>query len=814
MNGQYRPRYSDRNRSVSEADRESLRASLIDQAFRQSRGGIPMTAIAVLSLGVIHWLGTRELIAPWWFAAMTGLLMLRAGFIVSHARDANRFGLRMRELVFTVPLVLTAALWTLVPVLTFPAADEVEKLAVICVLSGMAGGATTVLAPLAWPARFYIVCMLAPASVMIYPVSVSGPVLSMLGFSFLAVMLISHTQARTLLIVSQRRLLENQALLGDLRGQQSQLSRLNAALLETQNALLDNNARLEQEVEERTERIRLAFAAIENTAEGVAVFNPEGHFVEVNPAFTEITGYPAEEVIGQPSSILRSPHQDHAFYEDLWTQLRDTGRWEGELWSVRRDGSEFLQRRTMDAVRDADGTITHFVSVFNDITDDYRKDQQLLFQARHDALTGLANRSLLTERLESGIARAREAQHSLGLLFFDLDHFKAVNDAFGHLTGDRLLTAVSRRLLGCLGSDATLARVGGDEFVVLMEDIRDPADCAVLADRLLATFHEPFEFPEARIVLRSSLGIAVFPRDGDAVVELLRNADMALYAAKAAGRNTYAYFDARLAEQARQRLDLELALREAIQRRELSLHYQAKVGAHDGQILGFEALLRWHRTDGGTVPPDRFIPVAEESGLIGEIGGWVIAETCRQIAAWARQGKGWQRVAVNVSARQLLGEDLVELIRRETSLHGIDTSLLEIEVTESFIMSNPKQSLAILRDLRQMGLTIAIDDFGTGYSSLSYLRRLPADVLKIDRSFVQEATSDRSVRAIIETIVSLSRTLGMSIVAEGVETAAEADLLRNAGCDVLQGYLFAKPTTAEEVGRRLLTEAAVQERHG
>lgn len=776
-----------------------MRESLIDQAYRQARGGIPMTVMAVLGIAVIHWLRTHTLFFPWWVAAMLLLMAVRGTTLWWHRHYAGRLSVARREAMFIGPLVATAGLWGVLPVLGFPSADEVETLALICILSGMAGGASNILASLAWPARLYIVCILLPASLMVYDLPGTGPVLSMLALAFMVVMLVGHAQARRQLVRSLVSLLDNQALLSDLRRQRTELGRLNDQLLGTQRALLDNNSRLEQMVRERTERIRLAFAAIENTAGGVAVMTPDRVIVEVNPAFCQITGYPATEVLGRHSSLLRSGRQSEAFYEALWQQLYDSGRWDGQLWSRRRDGSEFLQRRTMDAVRDRNGAVTHFVSVFHDITESYEKDQRLRHQALHDPLTGLANRSLLARALDSGITSATAQARRLGLLFFDLDQFKAVNDSLGHLSGDAILKMVGERLSRCLAPSDTLARVGGDEFVVLMQDVDDAADCGRMAQRLLDVFIEPFELPEARIFVRSSLGIAIFPDDGDNATDLLKNADMALYAAKAAGRNTFTYFDASLAERARQRLDTELALRLAIERDELSLHYQPKVDADSGQVLGFEALLRWHKGHTEWVPPDRFIPVAEDAGLIGQLGAWVVAEVCRQIAEWARQGLGWWPVAVNASARQLHTDDLPALIRTECERHRVASSLIEVEVTESFIMSDPTRSAEVLSALREMGVRIAIDDFGTGYSSLSYLRSLPADILKIDRSFVRESVDDPAVRAIVTSIVTLGRTLGLSVVAEGVETTRQAELLREIGCEILQGYLFAPPRPAAQI---------------
>lgn len=788
---------------------ERLRDTLIDEAFRQGRAGIPMTAVAILGMAGIHWLHTQTLIQPLWLTIGLSVSVLRGFLASTYERRKDRLSRATRERMFVWPLIAAALVWAALPVLVFPGADASERLAIIAIVAGLAGGGSAILAPMLWSARFYIACLMLPAAVMVFDTPTSGPIVAALAICFVLVMLFSHRQGRRILLASQQRLLENQALLDETHRQRDLVEQLNAELLAAQKALLAYNSRLEEEVEERTARNRLASAVIENTAEGVMVMTPDATIVEVNPAFTRITGYPSGEVIGQPAKILRSDKHDAHFFDLGWQQLRTTGRWEGEMWSRRRDGEIFLERRTIDAVRSAKGEVTHYVSVFNDITDDYEKDQQLLHQALHDPLTGLGNRKLLMERLDQGIARAARYRKRLGVLFFDLDQFKAVNDSLGHHIGDELLRGIAQRLSKRLRATDTLARLGGDEFVVLMSDLERPTDAVVLAQGLLDVFSKPFELPETRIHMRTSLGIAIYPDDGTEPDVLMKNADMALYAAKAAGRNTYHFFQPAFAEQARQRLELELALRDAIERQELSLHYQPKVCARDQAVQGFEALLRWNRPGIGFVPPDRFVPVAEDCGLIGQIGAWVLSEACRQIARWEAAGHGWRQVAINVSARQLIHDDLAGMIHEECRRHRIDPSLLEVEVTESCIMSNPDQTTPILQALQSMGVRIAIDDFGTGHSSLAYLRRLPVDIIKIDKSFVREAMSDEPTAAIVKTIIGLSKTLEMQVVAEGVETAEQVEMLARQGCDSLQGYFFSRPLPAEEIERQWHSEQAL-----
>lgn len=766
-----------------------------------------MTAFAVIGLALMHWLNTGEMVSPVWLASALLVTALRGLLLVYHARHSRTLSVARKEILFIGPLLVTSVLWGIVPLLLFPSASAEEKLGITCIMSGLAGGGASVLAPLGWSARFYIFCALIPGAVLIYAMPGSGPVIAALGFCFFVVMMLSHGQARKILVIANTRLLENQTLLDDVRKQQAVVEQLNKELLTTQSALRENNQQLEQEIEERTARNRLAFSVIENTAEGVLVMGPQGTIIEVNPAFSRITGYASNEVIGKPASLMRSDRHDQSFFSRLWADLNTHGKWDGEMWSRHKNGSVFLERRSIDAVKDADGVVTHYVSVFNDVTENFRKDEQLRHLACHDPLTGLANRTLLLERLNLGISQATRWKKKLGVLFFDLDQFKSVNDTLGHHVGDLLLQEVGRRLKSCLRASDTLARLGGDEFVILMNEVSDGQDCSILANKLLAALARPVDVPGSRLYVRASLGISVFPDDGGNTESLMKNADMALYAAKAAGKNTFAFFHPTMSALAEQRLELEVALREAIADQQLSLHYQAKVDARSGLSRGYEALLRWQRPGHGYVSPERFIPVAEDSGLIDPIGNWVIAEACRQIAAWHRQGHGWQQIAVNVSAKQLLHDDLARLIEQAARDHDIRPGLLEIEVTESVVMSRPEKTMPILKALREMGVTIAVDDFGTGHSSLAYLRRLPIDVMKIDRAFVHEAEHDETAQAIIRTIVTLSKTLNLKVVAEGVETEAQVSMLRDTGCDMLQGYFFARPLAAADIENQWLNAA-------
>lgn len=780
-----------------DTDRDALHEALIDQALLASRGGTPMTAIAIIGIAVLHWVERQEILSPLWIVSMLAIAALRLAVLWLHARRG--LDTRTKERLVAVPLLATTLGWVILPFLALPTAGIQEQVGVVCVMSGMAAGATVTLASLNWTARLYVVGLLLPGALLIAEEPGFGTVLAVLGVCFLGVMLYVHHKLRHSVIQGVQQVLENRRLTEEANQNRLEVERLNEALMKSQDWLQQHNAELVSTVAERTRNMQLAYAVVENTGEGVMVLDHHGIAIQVNPAFSRITGYSFDEFVGQPSRLLRSDRHDDDFYDKAWDELNQKGTWTGEVWSRRKDGSHFLERRSANLIHDEQGQLSHIVSVFNDITDSHAKDEQLRHLAFHDALTGLGNRALLQQRLEAGIARAQRQSGRLAILYLDLDQFKAVNDSLGHHIGDRLLRAVAERLKTCLRATDTLARIGGDEFVVMMNDVADGHDCSLLASRLIEALRAPLDLDASRIHVRTSIGVALYPDDGGDAQSLMKCADMAMYAAKAAGRNTCRFFQHALSERAEQRLQMEMALREAIERGEFQLHYQAKIDAADGRTRGYEALLRWQHAEWGNVPPDRFIPIAEEAGLIGVIGEWVIAQACAQLARWYRNGHGWQNVAINVSAHQLENEDLGALIRRETQRHSVPCTALEIEVTESVVVAQPEKTLPLLRGLRDMGLTIAIDDFGTGHSSLAYLRRLPVDVLKIDRAFVQDMDNDENAQAIVRTILSLSRTLALRTVAEGVETERQAELLRASGCDLLQGYLFARPEPATAV---------------
>jgi diguanylate cyclase (GGDEF)-like protein/PAS domain S-box-containing protein len=551
-----------------------------------------------------------------------------------------------------------------------------------------------------------------------------------------------------------------------------------------------------QAAQQREARARIVF---ENTSEGIIVTDPDQRIVAVNRAFTEITGYTEQEALVSTPRILQSGRHDESFYQAMWASLERTGQWRGQFWNRRKDGEIYPQLSTITAVHDAGGQLTNYIAAFGDITQLKRSEEALYELAHKDPLTGLANRALLRARLDQALHRAAREDRMLALLFLALDLFKKVNDTLGHSVGDALLQSVAAAMAEQLPDSDGIARLGGDEFVVVLEDMDEPNAAALLARRLLAVFTQPFAAQDRELHITASIGISVYPGDGDDMDALLANADVAMYEAKEQGRNTYRFFKPEMTEGAIERLRLENALRGALARDELTLEYQRQVCLVDGSTQGAEVLLRWRHPVLGEIPPARFIPIAEEVGFITELGAWTLEHACRQLADWDAMGFRMPRLAVNLSVRQLERPDLVEDIVATVERTGVEPDRLELEVTESMLMRQTDQVIANLNALRAMDITIAVDDFGSGFSSLAYLKRLPIHRLKIDKSFVDQLTTDDNDDAIARAIIALGRGLGLEVIAEGVETQAQADFLRHEGCTQAQGYLYGKPMSADQL---------------
>jgi diguanylate cyclase (GGDEF)-like protein/PAS domain S-box-containing protein len=554
------------------------------------------------------------------------------------------------------------------------------------------------------------------------------------------------------------------------------------------------------------DKLREAAAVFGNTAEGVMITDDDGHIMDVNEAFSLITGYAKEEVVNRKPSLLRSDRHDDHFYAEMWKTLITTGHWRGELWNRRKDGAVYPELLTISRMTDKSGRGAGYVGVFADITAIKQTEDQLSHLAHHDSLTSLPNRLLLTARLDQAIRHAERQNSMLVIVFIDVDRFKTINDSLGHPAGDQVLRELARRLLETIGPDDTAARLSGDEFIVLLDGPSSTEQVVLMVERLMRIFEKPFMIGGTEVRITASMGLSLYPNDGRDSATLLRNADAAMYRAKDDGRNTYQFYTSELTSVAFEQMFLENALRSALKQNEFRLVYQPQFDLTSKRLIGLESLLRWDHPQQGTIPPGRFIPIAEQSGLIRDIGTWVIQEACRQAAGWAHKGLSFGRMAVNVAGPQIQQAGFETIVREALRNSGLSADRLELEITESFVMQRTDISIEQLSHLRSLGVEVAIDDFGTGYSSLSYLKQLPIDKLKIDQAFVRDIPADANDMAIAEAVIAMGRALNLMVIAEGVENKEQADFLRAKGCTLAQGYYFSKPLSAED------TEALMNER--
>ncbi|MEL0584551.1 MAG: EAL domain-containing protein [Candidatus Thiodiazotropha sp. (ex. Lucinoma kazani)] len=546
-------------------------------------------------------------------------------------------------------------------------------------------------------------------------------------------------------------------------------------------------------------RQRLYATLFENTREGVMVTDKEGVLCMVNRAFTELTGYSESEVLGITPSILQSGKHDHLFYSKLWDSLITSGHWQGEIWNRRKNGEIFPELLSISSVHGDQGDLKFYVGVFSDISQLKQTEAKLEYLAHHDPLTHLANRRLLMSQLDYGLKAAGRNHEMMALLVLDLDRFKDINDSYGHLIGDQLLQLVAQRLSKRLRESDLVTRLGGDEFAILMQGLVNSGDAAILASEVIQALNEPWQLPEGlELQVGTSIGISLYPDHGDSAEILLQHADTALYKAKNEGRGRFCYFSEELTLAARLRIEIHNNLRHALAEEKLTVFYQPQLDFHSGQIVGAEALLRWHDPDHGNIAPSQFIPVAEETGLINRTGEWILHEACTQGKAWLEDGFPPLSLAVNLSVHQLRQSDIVEKITRILNETGYPAGQLSLEVTESALMERETEAGSILCQLRERGLHLSIDDFGTGYSSLAYLQRLPLDELKIDKSFIDDIPYKREDMEITTTIISMAKNLGLSVLAEGVETVEQHRFLQLHGCDFFQGYLFSPAVCANE----------------
>ena len=553
--------------------------------------------------------------------------------------------------------------------------------------------------------------------------------------------------------------------------------------------------------ETTAEELRQYANAFHSSGEAMLITDRFNRIVNVNATFTAQTGYGLDEVQGKDPHMLSSGKTPRAVYEDMWRCLQESGYWHGELWDKKKTGEVYPKWASISAIRDAEQKITFYIASYSDISERKANEARIDYLAHHDALTGLINRYNLENRLDQALLSAHRDDLRVAVMFIDMDRFKNINDTLGHHVGDRLLIEVARRLRDSVRDSDIVARLGGDEFVVVLTRITDEMDAAPLGDKILRSLGQPYLFDGKELRSTPSIGIAVYPSDGEDGPTLMKNADTAMYHAKELGRNNVQYFTPAMNAAASERLRLENDLHQALRTGQMHLHYQPQVCAGDGRCFGVEALVRWRHPLLGDISPLKFIPIAEESSLIEALGGWVLEEACRQLSAWRAEGIADIRMAINLSAQQLRSPDLVQTVEAALKRHGLKGTDLELEITESVAMENPERAIGQLQALRDLGILLAIDDFGTGYSSLAYLKRLPIQVLKLDRAFVSDIETDPSDAEISAATLALARNLGLKVIAEGVETEAQRDFLLQHQCDFMQGFLFSKPLPAEEALR-------------
>jgi diguanylate cyclase (GGDEF)-like protein/PAS domain S-box-containing protein len=550
---------------------------------------------------------------------------------------------------------------------------------------------------------------------------------------------------------------------------------------------------------EAERKLYLASSVFDNTNDGIVVTDPDANIQSVNPSFTRITGYSADEAVGNSLQLIQSDRHDPHFYNKFWETLREAGKWQGEFWSRRKDGSEYLQWLTISAIVGPEGSMRNYVGVFSDLTALKESEESLLHLLGHDTLTDLPNRHLFQERLSYALSDSLSRDGMVAILLLDLDRFKVINDSMGHDVGDRLLVQVSERLnegvnahAHLVSSDA-LGRLGGDEFGIILSKLSHTQESAQISKHILDHFAKPFIIDGMEYFVGVSVGIGIAPLDGEDVQTLMKNADAALYHAKEQGRNNFQFYRNALNTFSMARMVMESNLRNALDRNEFLMFFQPQMDVKSGRLIGAEALIRWERPQQGMVSPAQFIPLAEEIGLIVPMGTWALNQVCQQAKSWWDSGLPPIRLAVNLSGIQFKQPEFIDTVTGVLAQSGLEARWLELELTESIAMGEVGNTFAKLKMLSDAQIKLAIDDFGTGFSSLSYLKRFPINTLKIDQSFVRNCTKDADDAAIIRAVIGLAHSLGLSVIAEGVETADQLELLRREGCDEIQGYYYSRP---------------------
>ena len=553
------------------------------------------------------------------------------------------------------------------------------------------------------------------------------------------------------------------------------------------------------------EHIRLLSTTVEQSSNEVIITDTSGTIIYVNPMFSENTGYTYEEAVGSNSNIVQSGEMPESFYNELWNTIKSSHSWKGEIINRKKNGERFWQSMSITPILDETGNISHYLSLKADISKQKEAEKQLRYQAEHDLLTNLPNRPVLLDQLEQSIQHSKDKKVRSAVLFMDLDNFKDVNDTLGHISGDFLLQLVAKRLQQCIEPKDIIARLGGDEFAIIQNQIQTISEASELAEKAIKAITAPFQIEDHLLHIGISIGITLIPDDGDTTRTLLSNADIAMYSAKATSGSHYKFFDHELQLVIKHKREIETQLHQAISNHELNLLFQPKIAIETGRLVGAEALIRWNSNSLGPISPAEFMPIAEQSGLIIELGEWVLNQTLYLISSWIESGLSPPKIAVNLSAIQLKDVNLIADIKNKLTEYKVDSSYLELEITETAAMSDPEFSLAQLISIQALGISLAMDDFGTGYSSLSYLASLPIDRIKIDRSFVNDIQDSKQARAIIESIIHLGNIMEKKVIAEGVEDKAQLALLGELGCHEAQGYFISKPISSDLFVQQFMT---------
>jgi len=579
------------------------------------------------------------------------------------------------------------------------------------------------------------------------------------------------------------------------------------ALQNLRRNIQEKNNQLQEEIKERKSlelELRRAATIFDNTDEGIIVTNADYEIILVNKVFTEITGYKPDDVYGKNPRLLQSGHQDDAFYKTMWNTLNRDGQWRGEIWNKTKDGNIFPAWENINAVKDEHGDITNYVSIFSDISILKKSEERLSHLAHHDNLTGLPNRLRFTANLEQALETAKRHEHKIALMFLDLDEFKQINDTLGHDIGDKLLIEFSERLKNCVRAEDTVARLGGDEFTIVLTKIAHSEDAGLIADKIVKAIRKPLVLDKQSIDTSTSIGISIYPDDAKNCEALMKSADIAMYHAKAMGKNRYQFFTSELASRKIRHALIEKGLQTALENKEFELYYQPQINLIDGKISGVEALIRWNHPEHGQLLPKEFIKIADDSNLIDMISEWVLRTAINDYKDWSKTISPAPRIAVNITGRQISREKSIKHILDLLDEFALETNILQLdlEITETSF-ERIDYTIEIINTLKKRGVMFAIDDFGTGHSSLSRLKHLPVDTLKIDKSFIRDISTDEDDKAITTAIIAMAHSLGLRVIGEGVETKAQFEILHGLSCDEAQGFYFSKPVPAKEITQLL-----------